>query len=271
MAGTDMMPMAEASWQSIIRRLSLPVSYTFDIANRKHIPTRVVFGNHTSGARNIGLSLQDLQSLSNTPVGIVFQSPPLIDSFMTFALSFDPSSKMTKGFLGFQMSKEYVTPGLRLLSMIQDVPDQVWDPMLLPALSYGLWTDTLQRDHNRISTNLREVQEKTGLMNDYLRQHRTVEDTVNFDAVHRTLVLQHAYLTNGMADFVLALGPATVKAIEKIEGRFPKDPASTYIYHSEDTREHVDHMQVRAATEFQHRQRMLDRIAMYLQVVRSSL
>jgi hypothetical protein len=186
---------------------------------------------------------------------------------MTFALSFDSSTNTTSGFFGFQTSGKFVTPGQQLVSMIQDVPEQIQDPMLIPALCYGLWTDVIQGEHSNVALHLREVQEKTGLMHDYLRQQKVVEDTVNFDAVHRNLVLQHAYLTNGIADFVLALGPATMNAIQTIEAHFGAQSLTGFNYDSTEAREYVEHTQLRAETEMQHRQRMLDRINMYLQVV----
>jgi ADP-ribose pyrophosphatase YjhB (NUDIX family) len=182
---------------------------------------------------------------------------------MTFALSFDSSTNTTSAFFGFQTSGTFATPGQQLVSMIQDVPEQIQDPMLIPALCYGLWTDIIQGEHSKVALHLREVQEKTGLMHDYLRQQKVIEDTVNFDAVHRNLVLQHAYLTNGIADFVLSLGPATINAIQTIEAQ----SLSGFNYDSTEAREYVEHTQLRAGTEMQHRQRMLDRINMYLQVV----
>lgn len=185
---------------------------------------------------------------------------------MTLALTFDPATRTTSGFYGFQMGQNRLTPGLELLSMIQQESDEVEDPVLILALFYCVWINTVQREHSSISLELRKVQEQTGLMNDYLRQHKMVEDTISFDGVHRILVLQHAYLTNGISDFVLSLGPATMKAINRIEAYY-ENLNTGYKYDCADIKQYVEHMQVRALTEMQHRQRMLDRITMYLQVV----
>lgn len=38
-------------WTSIMEQLDLPLSYNFDLANRKHIPTRIVLGNDSSAPR----------------------------------------------------------------------------------------------------------------------------------------------------------------------------------------------------------------------------
>lgn len=185
---------------------------------------------------------------------------------MTLALTFDPANQCTTGFYGFNIRHNYDTPGLELLLKIQQESDQIEDPMLIPALFYGTWIDAIQREHSTISLELRKVQEQTGLMSDYLRQHRIVEDVMNFDSVHRTLVLQHAYLTNGSSDFARRLGPATINAIDRIEEYYKSEPVG-YKYDCTEVREYVEHMQVRASTEMQHRQRMLERISMYLQVV----
>lgn len=164
------------------------------------------------------------------------------------------------------MRHNYETPGLELLFRIQQESDQIEDPMLIPALFYGTWIDTIQREYNSISRELRKVQEQTGLMGDYLRQNKIVEDVMNFDSVHRTLVLQHAYLTNGSSEFVRRLGPATMNAIDRIE-EYYKNQTAGYKYDCTEVKQYAEHMQVRALTEMQHRQRMLDRISMYLQVV----
>ena len=188
---------------------------------------------------------------------------------MTLALTFDPANQCTTGFYGFNVRHNYATPGMELLFKIQQESDQIDDPMLIPALLYGTWVDTIQREHYSISLELRKVQEQTGLMGDYLRQHKIVEDVMNFDSVHRTLVLQHAYLTNGSTEFVRRLGPATLNAIDKIEEFFNKTSQTivAFKYDCTEVRQYVEHMQVRASTEVQHRQRMLERISMYLQVV----
>lgn len=155
--------------------------------------------------------------------------------------------------------------------MIKQNCDLVQDPMLIPTLCFGVWVNASQREHARVGSELRKVQQQTGLLSDYLRQQRVAEDTVNFDTIHRALVLQHAYLTNSMSGFVTDLGPATMNAIDQAERYMHEHRIGDLEYDSTEVREYVEHMQVRAATELQHRQRMLDRITMYLQVVRCSV
>lgn len=186
---------------------------------------------------------------------------------MTFALTFDVTKQCTSGFFSFQSKGSDWSPGSELLSMIRQNCDIIQDPMLIPTLCLGVWVNASQREHWRVGSELRNVQQQTGLLSDYLRQQKAVEDTVNFDAIHRALILQHAYLTNSMSGFVADLGPATMSAIVRAEEYIQKHRIGNFDYDSTEDREYVEHMQVRAATELQHRQRMLDRINMYLQVV----
>lgn len=189
---------------------------------------------------------------------------------MTLALTFNVTKRCTSGFFGFQTKQKGHTPGSELLSLILKNCDRVQDSMLIPALCFGVWVNTSQREHARVGNELRKIQQQTGLLGDYLRQHRVVEDTVNFDSIHGALVLQHAYLTNSMSGFVTDLGPATMNAIDRVEQYIQKQSVGDFEYDSTEVREYVEHMQIRAATELQHCQRMLDRIALYLQVVRYS-
>jgi hypothetical protein len=144
--------------------------------------------------------------------------------------------------------------------------------MLMPALLFGIWADLLQREHGKVRMCLREVQKMTGMMSDYLRQHGVIEDIVNYDSIHQTLVLQHAYLTNGIAEFLRTFGPALASGLHRVERYFRKKQVkralgSAFVYDSFDIRHYVDHVRVKADAELQHRQRILDRIGMYLQVV----
>lgn len=151
--------------------------------------------------------------------------------------------------------------------MLRQEAGRIEDPMLMLALFYCIWINTVQRENTISSIKLRDVQKKLGLMGDYFRHQKIVEDNINFDSIHRTLVLQHAYLTNGSSDFVTRLGPATMSAINRIKEHFDRNPVAGYKYECAEIKQYVRHMQVRALTEMQHRHRMLEKITMYLQVV----
>ena len=132
--------------------------------------------------------------------------------------------------------------------------------MLLPALSYSIWIDALNDEHSDISLTLRSFQDQTRLMEDYLQQKRIAEDVVNFDSVHRALIVQHAYLTNGVSDFVVSFGPAITEALGKVDSFCAAFPNCRY--DGGEVTVSMKHMQVKASTEMQHRQRILDRISM---------
>jgi hypothetical protein len=196
----------------------------------------------------------------------VCQSPPLLDSFTTLALSFDPKERLTTGFLGFQAIKGYATPGVLLLEGIRDAATQIHDPMLIPTLMYDAWLKVLQHEQEKINSRLREVQEQTGLMSDYLRRQSLAQDSADYSAVHQTLIQQHAYLTNGMADFLSVFAPSLTRYVDKLEQHLRK-VASPFPYDSFHIRQHLEDLHIRADADLQHRQRMLDRIGMYLQVL----
>ena len=185
---------------------------------------------------------------------------------MTMVLSYNPESNITTGFLGYQSSGPDAGLGRHLITMLKHLGSRAYNPMLLPALSYSLWIDALNDEHGSVALALRSVQDQTGLMEDYLHQTRIAEDVVNFDAVHRTLIVHHAFLTNGIADFVVSLGPAILQALEKVDSFCAALPNCRY--DGTEVAAFVEHMRMRANTELQHRQRMLDRIDMYIQVVR---
>jgi len=67
--------------------------------------------------------------------------------------------------------------------------------------------------------------------------------------------MQHAYLTSGISDFVVSLGPVITQALGKADSFCAA--ISNCRYGRREVTVFVEHMQVRASTEMQHRQRML--------------
>lgn len=67
--------------------------------------------------------------------------------------------------------------------------------------------------------------------------------------------MQNAYLTSGISDFVVSLGPANTQALGKADSFCAA--ISNCGYDRREVTAFVEHMQVRAGTEMQHRQRML--------------
>src|SRR5271154_1849145 len=141
----------------------------------------------------------------------------ILNSYMAMVLSYKPLQNTTTGFLGFQSSGPDDGLGRHIISMLKTLGSRAFNPMLLPALSYSIWIDALNDEHGDISLTLRSFQDQTGLMEDCLRQKRIAGDVVNLDSVHRALIVQHAYLTNGISDFVVSFGPAITEALGKVD------------------------------------------------------
>ena len=59
--------------------------------------------------------------------------------------------------------------------------------------------------------------------------------------------MQHAYLTSGISDSIVSLGPVITQALGKVDCGYDRREVTAF----------VEHMQVRSSTEMQHRQRML--------------
>jgi hypothetical protein len=95
-------------------------------------------------------------------------------------LSYKPLQNTTAGFLGFQSSGPDAGLGRHIISMLKNLGSRAFNPMLLPALSYSIWIDTLNDEHGDIALTLQSVQDQTGLMEDYLQQKRIAEDVVHF-------------------------------------------------------------------------------------------
>lgn len=187
-------------------------------------------------------------------------------SFMTLALTFDPASQCTVGFYGFDPPFDLINDDVDLLFDIQRESDQIGDPMLMPALFYNTWIKLIKFENNRNRNELREVQEQTGLMGEIFNSSTTSAEVVNFDSMHRTLVEVHEYQTNGNVSFLGCLGPATMKAIDRIE-EYYKNQTAGFKYNCTEVKQYVELMQLCASTEMQEHQRTLEKIPMYLQVV----
>jgi hypothetical protein len=190
----------------------------------------------------------------------------ILDSFMSMVLSHDPKTNTTSGFLGFQNDPPNSGFGAMLLSRLTNTGSSCGNPLLLPALTYSLWIDALSQENSSVAVALRrEVQDRTGLMDEYLSSQRLTDDPLNYDAVHRTLLVQHAYLTNGIADYVSGFGSALDTVLATLDATCTALPDSHY--DDSDVVPFIQDMHVRAKTQMEHRARMLERITMYLQVL----
>jgi hypothetical protein len=121
---------------------------------------------------------------------------------------------------------------------------------------------------------LREIQSDIGLMDSYLQHPRKlVRPPVDSDALHRKVVTQHGFLTNGMSEFITELFPSTKSAMHtfRVLRSHPQlqqqHQITPEIEVMEELEEYIDHMHFRAKAELSHHDRMLSRMNLYLQVV----
>jgi hypothetical protein len=205
---------------------------------------------------------------------------------MSMSMSYDGVANKTCGYLGFQSNHVGATgvrlakPSLgdRLLTLLTLAKDKAYEPMLLPALAAGLWTECLQSENYRRAVMLREIQSDIGLMDSYLQPvQKLIRQPMEFDAVHRKIVSQHAFLTNGLSEFIAELFPLTKNAMQTFRTFRRNSPqqqlqqlgqqAVPSLEALEELEEYINHMHFRARAELQHNDRMLSRLNVYLQVV----
>lgn len=206
---------------------------------------------------------------------------------MTMTLNFEKSTNTTCAYLGFQSSESErkdelpATPGDQLLTLLSLCMAKADDPMLLPALASGLWVDFLQHGNHRRAMALRGIQADIGLMGPYLSQSRLiprgrptgmVKQLIDLNSIHGKIVLEHAYLTNGVFEFLTDLFPSTQEALAAFRAiratqlqQSGQQPAT--VLQDEELEDYVKHMRIRAQAELQHRDRMLSRMNVYFQVV----
>ena len=197
--------------------------------------------------------------------GIVLQSPKFIASFMSLALSFDPISNITRGFLGHVTGNGVNGPIDPVLEDLKRMVDYSSHPVLLPALAFGLWCHILRDDCTNINWQLRDIQGRTGLMKDYLRQTNAEENLplyVDFDKIHSELVEQQQYLSSSISDFVFELGEFCLVALSDI-GEVQKMAAKR----DTELKAYILQMQRMAKSELQHKDRMLSRVDVQFKVV----
>ena len=90
------------------------------------------------------------------------------------------------------------------------------DPLLLPTLAAGIWMEFLQEQNYQSGKKLREIQDEIGLMSPYLQSQQIFKQPIKLEEVHQQIISQHAFLTNGMSEFVADLFSSTKKAMHTL-------------------------------------------------------
>lgn len=184
---------------------------------------------------------------------------------MTLALSYDPRSRITSGFFGYNMDE-----GDWILSTLKRSAHIALHPLLIPALIHSTWFKIMFEQYALVHRELRSVQQRTGVMKRYLNEGRSERgelDRMNqndHDDLHETIVEQHAYLSTALSDFVSNLGPAIAEGLEIVRKLNP------LTYHDLGLQAYVKYLTMRAERELEHRERLLKRIDVQIEVVRSA-
>jgi hypothetical protein len=152
-------------------------------------------------------------------LGLVWQSPPLLEAFMTMAVTYIHATGTTCAYLGFQLHKKEPnarpSPGIQLLSRLKKLKEISIDPMSMPALAAGLWVEYLQYGNYQSGKEVREILNKIGLMPLYFqRQQKLIQQPMRFDEVHQKIVSQHTFLTTGTPACIADLFPSTKNAMQ---------------------------------------------------------
>lgn len=207
------------------------------------------------------------------------------------ALRHDYQTNTTWGYLGFHSSTDpkAPSPGDRLLKALKLLKTMAQESMLLPALAAGIWSEYLHNENHRSANKLRAIQGELGVVDLYLQPKQEQEQEqernpqpIRSDEVHDKIVSQHAFLTNGVSEFLSDLfvsmasatndgeaiqTPTTVQQPSQQQSQRQQGSHSSAIAMTEELSEYVSHMRMRARAEIQHHDRILSRVSMYLQVV----
>ena len=216
------------------------------------------------------------------------------------ALSYDPLTGITTGFLGGEVDFEGCGPIAKLLDQLKKVAACAIQPMLLPIIAYSIWCDIFRIHIRDAATDIILIQRRTGLMEGYMQynQSSTQPEMVKANpgehkSIHEDLVQTHASLTNDLSRFVEDFGKGCEHAIdlfrqitEKLvsesalqrlrgNGNSPIATVSlaTDLIHETNIsnaalRSYLDHWLLTARVALQQRDQQLDRANMQLQVVR---
>jgi len=219
-------------------------------------------------------------TLTDHPLGIVLQSPKLFEAFMTLVLSYDPQSNITCGYLGYITTISDRRRSRRssllqpLLADLRSAAQHASHPLLLPILGFGLWCEILRNEHTRIDRELKGVARNTDLVREYFYgvEEERMEPTNSKEledrhmTMHQKLAEQHLYLTGQTGTFVEALSDTAVTILRDVEQSIP-DRHTTTIEAGRGLKTYMLHIQERAKAELKHKERLLSRLDMQLQIV----
>jgi hypothetical protein len=206
---------------------------------------------------------------------------------MTIVLSYDPRTNITCGFLDYidkttrsnpqeallsQLERAWPqrnNPQQALLSQLERAWSQITHPLLLPSLAFNAWCEILHDDCTIASDKIKHIQKRSGLIRPYfgLVDGQFSQETVNYNDVHKDLVLQHTVLTAIYPDFVSALSTSMVAAFELLPKLCTSDGECKFQEYDDGLRAFVLHLKTRVDAELLNKNRLLSRIDMQLKAV----
>jgi hypothetical protein len=182
---------------------------------------------------------------------------------MTLVLSHDPRTRLACGYFGYTLDE-----GDNILATMKRSAHLALHPLFLPALIHSTWFKIMFDQYGQIHREIRTVQEKTGVMKRYLiaggQSKMNKFDKItqsNHDDIHETIVEQHAYLSTALSDFVGQLGPSLTAGLELAKNM------NIAVYQDLGLEAFVAHLTSRTERELEHRQQLLKRIDVQIQVV----
>ena len=158
-------------------------------------------------------------------------------------------------------------------------------PLLLPISLYWVCSQILRRDMRAVHEKMDKVQSDTGLLKKYLRVNGMnipsapgqaeggAKQSRTHAEIHGDIVEQHALLTRGLSEFTDELGQSCRSALEQLERLEQPDQPTAYGGLFFDKKAHLEldrlltHTEIGTKYELKHRERMLSRVNMQLQVL----
>ncbi|ERF70853.1 hypothetical protein EPUS_02375 [Endocarpon pusillum Z07020] len=201
------------------------------------------------------------QQILEDRLAITCQSPRL-QTCMTLVLSHDPRKKNTSGFFGYTQDE-----GDKVLATLKKSAHLALHPLLIPALIHSAWFKIMFDQYAQTHRELRLVQQNTDfmvmLLNDGRSQMSNFDREIRNtnDSIRRAMIEQHAQLSTALSDFVGKLGSALAEGLELVRKLYPA------AYKDYGLEAYIKHWISRTERQLEHREQLLKRIDVQIQVL----
>lgn len=243
------LPFALDSWKRVVAALRLPKAYSAVLSYEGQAQGTMVLSDRSEGSH----------------IGLIAHSPKFNGLFTSIALSFDPQEMSTLAFLA-SVNAPGESPGVVLLEKLLKAPTLIHDPLSLLTVLVDTWVKQLGSHHILAHHKMQDIQRDTGLLNDFLARSEPQGQERNFDLMHERIVLQHAFLTNGMADYVASFRESLPLIFNKFEAMQSQCQSAT-MHKTLQARQNFEFLRLQIDAEIAFQKRLLARITVYLQVL----